>query len=468
MLPRSLQHSPAQQHVFGRGFKINAIFHTVLSSLVLTRISQCHPQNDARISNLSTDTVSNDRLCNSLPAFVSDSVGRGVDLANVDLQPRLDDLKRGFAPFRDQVVALTCEHNERMILSDGQKLQLPDQVLRVLEQPQIDFTRHGIGSVDAAEYRRRQAQSFGVSMAEGAFRAAPGYRRLKRLQSAQKRIRDHIRFERLRRHLWLREVPSLRLADAVASEFARLPEEHSDGTRAYEDFIERFGTHFLTRISFGDAAQIEFEREVKPNNRSQSNGLTYAESLDSIDSYNFTPEDGGKEADGRLDEPAEWFAELGKELIYNCSSLRTIGRLTEDKVLVQEHDRLWRLYRTEELRWRVLSVYGGRLEQCRSLNQTGSGSGSDSELSGSGSTGANHSISSGSGRKWQSKDRLSEWTSKGLRDLFGTWQERETMPWPLYGKAAPLELLLPDGPRKESFKKAVKLHLEAAELEDGN
>jgi hypothetical protein len=444
-------------------FVMTTTVQFVWCTVLLQSTAHGHLDSSTVASNLSNYFITNDRPCESLPTFVFESVGRGVDLSNVDLQPRLDDLKRGFAPFREQVVALTCEHNERMILSDGQQLSLPDQVLRVLEQPQIDFTRHGIGAVDAAEYRQRQAQSFGVTMVEGAFRAAPGYRRLKRLQLSQNRIRDHVRFERLRRHLWLREVPSLRLAESVAAEFARLPEEHSDGTRAYEDFIEKFGTHFLTRISFGDAAQIEFERD---HNRSPINRTTTMSTA-----YNESPEIGDvvtSGSDETIDQrPAEWFAELGKELIYNCSSLRTIGQLTEDKVLVSEHDRLWRLYRTEEQRWRVLSVYGGRLDHCERLNQTSDAKiPPKSDVSPEGAV--NHSISSGSGRKWQSKDRLSEWASKGLRDLFSTWQERETMPWPLYGKAAPLELLLPDGPRKESFKKAVKLHLEAAELEDGN
>lgn len=54
------------------------------------------------------------------------------------------------------------------------------------------------------------------------------------------------------------------------------------------------------------------------------------------------------------------------------------------------------------------------------------------------------------------------------RDLMATWIKRDLLMWPLRGKITPIEnLIRAEGIRKESFKKAVKLHLEAAELEDG-
>lgn len=49
-----------------------------------------------------------------------------------------------------------------------------------------------------------------------------------------------------------------------------------------------------------------------------------------------------------------------------------------------------------------------------------------------------------------------------------TWVNRELSMWPLKGKITSIEALLPEGTRKESYRKAVKRHLEASELEDGN
>ena len=386
--------------------------------------------------------------CESLAPFLAQSLGLGVDIASLDLQPRLSDLQNGYSVFKEQVVHLTCNREESVRLNDGRDYQLPDQVLRLYDHHGQDYTRHGIGAKDESDYLRKMAQSFGLALSEGVFRSSPGYRRIKRSHAMQTRIRDRVHYVQLQRNLLLRDEFSLQLAPEAMVEFGRLPEEYADAPRAYEDFIERFGTHYLHKIFYGDMARIEFER---------------------------LPNDTGPAMFGdeyhTVNEPLTtigWFSELGKELVYNCSSIRSLGSIGEDSALVLEHDRLWRLFQTEELRLRVFTVYGGRLRECHSKNVRSSANKMNNRE-------GEHLQNEGQRRfdivsrgGWSARNRLGGWEEQSLRELMSTWQDRDLWLWPLYGKVTSLDKLLPDGLRKESYKKAVKLHLEAAELEDGN
>ena len=108
----------------------------------------------------------NGENCSDLPPFLLDTLGRGVDLASLDLQPRLDDLQSGYSLFKEQIVRLTCDRGEQLRIEEHE-YQLPDQVLRLYEQYSQDYTRHDINVKDELDYRRKMAASFGIPLTEG-------------------------------------------------------------------------------------------------------------------------------------------------------------------------------------------------------------------------------------------------------------------------------------------------------------
>lgn len=75
------------------------------------------------IKNYSTATpCTNDNL----PSFLLSTVGRGIDIASIDLYPRLIDLQKGYTMFKEPIISLNCDKNEFFFLQD-REYSLPDE-----------------------------------------------------------------------------------------------------------------------------------------------------------------------------------------------------------------------------------------------------------------------------------------------------------------------------------------------------
>lgn len=71
-------------------------------------------------------------LCTNLPSFLIAAVGRGIDIASIDLYPRLIDLQKGYTMFKEPLINLNCDKNELFYLKE-QEYQLPDEVFRIYD-----------------------------------------------------------------------------------------------------------------------------------------------------------------------------------------------------------------------------------------------------------------------------------------------------------------------------------------------
>lgn len=104
--------------------------------------------------------------CTNLPSFITNTIGRGVDIASLDLYPRLTDLQEGYTMFKDQLISLNCDKNELFYLKD-KEYQLPDEVFRIYDHQSQDYTRHSVDFKDELDYRKKMAIQFGIALQDG-------------------------------------------------------------------------------------------------------------------------------------------------------------------------------------------------------------------------------------------------------------------------------------------------------------
>lgn len=130
----------------------------------------------------------------------------------------------------------------------------------------------------------------------------------------------------------MREPYSLKLSDKVENEFKKLPEEYNENPRAYEEFIERYGTHYLNKIYFGVAAKIEFE---KMSDDEKQDVLRFVKKQNQTE-LNKQSIFSNKNSD----------LDISKEFIYNMNNLiRFNNTFAEEQSILFENDRNWRLIR---------------------------------------------------------------------------------------------------------------------------
>lgn len=108
-------------------------------------------------------------LCSNLPAFLNTTIGRGIDIASIDLYPRLIDLQKGYTMFKEQLINLNCDKNELFNLQEHE-YQLPDELFRIYDSISQDYTRHGVDFKDELDYRKRMAMQFGHPLVDGVLR----------------------------------------------------------------------------------------------------------------------------------------------------------------------------------------------------------------------------------------------------------------------------------------------------------
>ena len=108
-------------------------------------------------------------LCTNLPSFLNTTIGRGIDVASIDLYPRLIDLQKGYTMFKEQLINLNCDKNELFSLQKHE-FQLPDEVFRIYDHLSQDYTRHGIDFKDELDYRKKMALQFGHPLVDGVLR----------------------------------------------------------------------------------------------------------------------------------------------------------------------------------------------------------------------------------------------------------------------------------------------------------
>lgn len=131
----------------------------------------------------------------------------------------------------------------------------------------------------------------------------------------------------------LREPYSLKLSEKVENEFKRLPEEYSADPRAFEEFIEKFGTHYFHKLYFGEVARIEFEKIDSDDEKQEIVRLVQKQNQSELGKLSIYS---NKNSD----------LDISKEMIYNVHNLVKFGNtFAEEQSILVENDRNWRLIR---------------------------------------------------------------------------------------------------------------------------
>lgn len=158
--------------------------------------------------------------------------------------------------------------------------------------------------------------------------SSPTYRRIKRQEHP--RIRDRVQYVQTQKIVLLREPYSLKLSEKFESDFKRLPEDYNP--RAYEEFIERYGTHYFHKLYFGETARIEFEK-MSDDEKQEIIRLMQKQNQTELNRLSISS---NKNSD----------FDISKEFVYNTNNIVKFGNtFAEEQSILFENDRNWRLIR---------------------------------------------------------------------------------------------------------------------------